>query len=248
MNLYGLIGYPLGHSFSKEYFNRKFETEGLVDYFFESFPLEDIRFFPDFLKTNPALKGLAVTIPYKEAVIPYLNQLTPEATEIGAVNCIEFLPGILKGHNTDVIGFRQSFERLLQPHHTKALILGTGGASKAAQYVLRQMNIPYLLVSRKPDDGMLMYEDVKGSLLREYPILVNCSPVGMHPLEQASPNISYQDLDDGNYLFDMIYKPAETVFLQQGKERGSVVKNGYEMLLLQAEANWKIWNANRLNL
>lgn len=248
MNLYGLIGYPLGHSFSKEYFNNKFQSEGREDCFFELFPLENMEEFPGLLKDHSSLKGLAVTIPYKEVVMPYLQQLSNGAKEIGAVNCIEFLPGgILKGHNTDVTGFERSFTPYLKPHHTRALILGTGGASKAVQYVLKQLGIPYLLVSRKQDEYFISYNDIDQQLLEEYTIIINCSPVGMSPHEHNAPGIPYRLLSRHHYLFDMIYKPAETKFLLEGKQRGATIKNGYEMLVLQAEENWKIWSIGSVN-
>lgn len=242
MNLYGLTGYPLGHSFSKQYFTQKFETEGLEDCFFELFPLNSIDLFPGLIRTQSSLKGLAVTIPYKESVMQYLNQLSEEAEKIGAVNCIEFLPEGLKGHNTDVIGFEQSFVPLLRPHHTKALILGTGGASKAVQYVLNKLSVPYLLVSRNAGVGLITYNDISEQLLEEYTVIINCSPVGMSPNEDAAPAIPYQFIGPYHYLFDLVYKPAETKFLREGKNRGAIIKNGYEMLVLQAEENWKIWN------
>lgn len=242
MNLYGLTGYPLGHSFSKQYFTQKFETEGLEDCFFELFPLNSIDLFPEFIRTQPSLKGLAVTIPYKESVMKYLTQLSDEAEKIGAVNCIEFLPEGLKGHNTDVIGFEQSFVPLLRPHHTKALILGTGGASKAVQYVLNKLSVPYLLVSRNAGTGLITYDDINEPLLEEYTVIINCSPVGMSPNEDAAPAIPYEFIGPYHYLFDLVYKPDETKFLSEGKNRGAIIKNGYEMLLLQAEENWKIWN------
>lgn len=241
MNLYGLIGYPLGHSFSKEYFNKKFETEGLEDCYFELFPLEKIDLFPGLLKSH-SLKGLAVTIPYKESVMSFLQSLTDEAKSIGAVNCIEFLPGGLKGHNTDVIGFERSFVPQLRSHHTAALILGTGGASKAVQFVLKKLGIPYLLVSRSAGIDSISYNEVDKELLQEYTIIINCSPVGMSPNEAEAPAIPYEFIGTQHYLFDMIYKPAETKFLAEGRSRGAAIKNGYEMLLLQAEENWKIWN------
>jgi shikimate dehydrogenase len=243
MNLYGLIGYPLGHSFSKQYFTQKFEKEGLEDCFFELYPLENIGEFPGLLESNPTFKGVAVTIPYKETVITYLHSLSPQAQAIGAVNCIEFLPGGLKGHNTDVVGFEQSFVPSLQHHHTRALILGTGGASKAVQFVLQKLGIPFLLVSRKPaGDTTISYEQVNGELLKEYTIIINCSPVGMSPHENEKPFLPYEHLTFVHYLYDLVYKPAETQFLLEGKQRGATVKNGYDMLLIQAEENWKIWN------
>ena len=242
MNLFGLIGYPLGHSFSKKYFTQKFETEGLEDCFFELFPIEQIESFPQLVASHSALKGLAVTIPYKVAVIPYLGQLSVEAAEIGAVNCIEFLPGELKGHNTDVVGFERSFIPLLQPHHTKALVLGTGGASKAVQYVLNKLGIGFLLVSRNAGENTILYSHINEAVLQQYTIIINCSPVGMSPNEQEAPQLPYQFVGPPHYFYDMVYQPAETIFLQEGKKRGAIIKNGHEMLVLQAEENWKIWN------
>ena len=244
MNLFGLTGYPLGHSFSKEYFNNKFETEGREDCYFDLFPLERIDMLPGLLQSQPSLKGLAVTIPYKESVMPYLQNISDEAKAIGAVNCIEFLPSGLKGHNTDIIGFAQSFTPLLQPNHSKALVLGTGGASKAVQYVLKTSGIPFLLVSRTPDQGNISYTDISQALLNEYHIIINSTPLGMSPNEGAAPLLPYHFIGSNHYLYDLVYKPAETKFLQEGKSRGAVIKNGYEMLLLQAEENWKIWNAS----
>lgn len=242
MNLFGLIGFPLGHSFSKAYFNNKFQTEGLGDCFFELFPLESIDFFPSLLQENKSLKGIAVTIPYKESVIPYLQSVTDEAKQIGAVNCIQFLPEGLRGHNTDVVGFERSFTPRLRPHHTKALILGTGGASKAVQYVLKQLNMEYLLVSRSAGANTISYDAIDEKVLKQYTVIINCSPVGMSPSEDEAPAIPYELITQHHYLFDMIYKPAETKFLQEGKKRGATIKNGHDMLLIQAEENWKIWS------
>jgi shikimate dehydrogenase len=243
MNLYGLIGYPLGHSFSKQYFNQKFEKEGLEDCFFELYPLKQIEEFKGLIRSTPGLKGLAVTIPYKESVIPFLHALTEEARKIGAVNCIEILEEGLKGHNTDVVGFEQSFVPLLQHHHTKALVLGTGGASKAVQYVLGKLGIPFLLVSRTPDGPhSISYDDIDEELLKEYTVIINCTPLGMSPNDQQKPQLPYQYISFVHYFYDLVYKPAETAFLLEGKSRGAVVKNGYDMLIIQAEENWKIWN------
>jgi shikimate dehydrogenase len=243
MNLYGLIGYPLGHSFSKQYFTEKFEKEGLEDCFFELYPLESIEEFPGLLQNHPSLRGLAVTIPYKETVVPFLSSLTPDAGSIGAVNCIEVLPEGLRGHNTDVVGFEQSFVPQLQHHHTRALVLGTGGASKAVQFVLQKLDIPFLLVSRaREGDNIISYEAVNEKLLNEYTIIINCTPVGMSPKEEEKPPLPYENLNFAHYLYDLVYKPAETRFLLEGKQRGATIKNGYDMLLIQAEENWKIWN------
>lgn len=242
MNLFGLIGYPLGHSFSKKYFTQKFETEDLKDCFFELFPIPDITEFPGLLKKNAELKGLAVTIPYKVSVMGYLDELSDEVKEIGAVNCIEFLPGGLKGHNTDVVGFERSFIPQLRPHHTKALVLGTGGAAKAVQYILKKLGMPFLLVSRNKAGNNITYNDITEALLQEYTVIINCSPVGMSPHEEEAPAIPYRFIGPPHYLFDLVYQPSETKFLWEGKERGTAIKNGYEMLVLQAEENWKIWN------
>ena len=243
MNEYGLIGFPLGHSFSKQYFTQKFEKEGIQDCSFTLFPLENIEQLNDLLSTQPHLKGLAVTIPYKQSVIPFLHSISNEAAEIAAVNCIEFLPEGLKGHNTDVTGFKKSFLPFLKHHHTKALVLGTGGGSKAVQFVLSKMGIPFLLVSRFPEnDASISYLQVNKQLLREYTIVINTTPVGMYPYENNCPDIPYQCITPNHFLFDLIYKPEETKFLQMGKEKGATIKNGYQMLIIQAEENWRIWN------
>lgn len=241
MNLFGLTGYPLGHSFSKKYFNTKFEREGLGGCYFELFPIENIEQFPALLKQNPGLKGMAVTIPYKQSVMQYLQEFSADAKKIGAVNCIEFLPTGLKGHNTDVIGFEKSFSPVLNTTHKKALILGSGGASKAVQFVLQKLHIPFLIVSRNSNEGMIPYDAIDKTLLDEYTIIINCSPVGMSPKEGKKPGLPYEHIGSAHYLYDLVYQPAETLFLKEGKERGAVVKNGYEMLVLQAEENWRIW-------
>ncbi len=243
MKLYGLIGYPLGHSFSKEYFTRKFEKESLADCFFELFPLIKIDQFNHLIQSQLSLKGLCVTIPYKQSVIPFLHSISDEAKNIGAVNCIQMLPGGLKGHNTDVVGFEQSFIPHLKPHHNKALVLGTGGASKAVQFVLNKLSIPFLIVSRVPAGNQCIgYNKIDKELLEEYTVIINCTPLGMYPNEDALPPLPYQNLSSQHYLYDLIYKPAETKFLQQGKQTGATIKNGYDMLIIQAEENWRIWN------
>ena len=243
MKLYGLIGYPLGHSFSKQYFTQKFEKENLADCFFELFPLIKINQLNNLIQSQLSLKGLCVTIPHKQSVIPFLNSISEEAKNIGAVNCIEILPEGLKGHNTDVVGFEQSFISYLKPHHSKALVLGTGGASKAVQYVLGKLNIPFLPVSRVPaGNHCIGYNKINKELLEEYKIIINCTPLGMYPNEDAMPELPYKYLSPQHYLYDLIYKPAETKFLQQGKQKGATIKNGYDMLIIQAEENWKIWN------
>lgn len=244
MKLYGLIGYPLGHSFSKEYFTQKFEKENLADCFFELFPLVQIDHFNHLIQSQLSLKGLCVTIPYKQAVIPFLNSISEIANNIGAVNCIEILPEGLKGHNTDVVGFEKSFIPHLKLHHSKALVLGTGGASKAVQYVLNKLNIPFLLVSRSPPTNQCIgYNKIDKELMEEYTIIINCTPLGMYPNVDEMPTLPYQYLSSQHYLYDVIYQPAKTKFLQEGKQRGATIKNGYDMLIIQADENWRIWNS-----
>lgn len=240
--LYGLIGFPLGHSFSKKYFTQKFEEAGLTDCSFELFPLHGIEEFSKLVAIQPLLKGLAVTIPYKEKVIPFLNRLHESAESVGAVNCIQFTEGDLIGYNTDALGFEKSFMPLWKPSFGKALVLGTGGASKAVQYILSKNNIQYLLVSRKATGNSIGYEEVANYVGQEYKTIIHCTPVGMLPNEGECPDLPYHLLDENFLVYDLIYKPAETLLLKKAKEQGAVVKNGFEMLLLQAEENWLIWN------
>ena len=245
MKLFGLIGYPLGHSFSKKYFDKKFTEENYDDCNFELFPIKDINEFNKLIQYNTNLKGLAVTIPYKQSVLPFINYVTVAATEIGAVNCIKFIDGNTTGHNTDVVGFEKSLVPLLQPHHTKALVLGTGGSSKAVQYVLKQLNIDCLLVSRDATNilNCINYNDIDEQILLEYSIIINCTPIGMTPNENDTPAIPYNLLSANHLLYDLIYTPEKTLFLKKGEAKGCTIKNGFEMLVIQAEENWKIWNA-----
>ena len=244
MKVYVLIGYPLGHSFSKQYFTEKFAREGLLDNRFDIFPIPSIKEFPALLKNNPSLKGMCVTIPYKEQVLEYVDVLSAEVKAIGATNSIHFSNNQLIAYNTDIIGFEQSFLKLLQPHHSKALVLGTGGASKAVQYVLTKLGIVFLVVSRNAGSGeaQIPYKDVDEVLLEEYTIIINCTPVGMHPNDNSLPDLPYQFISARHYLFDLVYKPAKTLFLLEGEKRGAVIENGLEMLVLQAEESWRIWN------
>lgn len=244
MKVYGLIGNPLGHSFSKQYFTEKFEREQLPGCRFELYPLKNIDQLTSLLNSEADLKGLAVTIPYKEAVIPFLNVVDEVAALIGAVNCIKISAGNLIGYNTDCIGFERSLLPVLQSQHTKALVLGSGGSSKAVQYVLRKLNIYFLVVTRNKilQQGFIHYDLIDENIMQHYSLIINCSPVGMFPDEDNKPEIPYQYLSKDHLLFDLVYKPAETKFLKEGKSRGSTVKNGYEMLVIQAEENWKIWN------
>ena len=245
MRLFGLIGFPLAHSFSKQYFEQKFTKENLYDCAFELLPLQKIDDYKILIERNRTLCGLAVTIPYKESIVPYLTDIVAIAKEIGAVNCIKFIDKKSIGYNTDVIGFEKSFAPLLKPHHTRALILGTGGASKAVQFVLKKLGINFLLVSRNKiaEENIISYSDIEENIMEQYSIIINCTPIGMSPKEDQSPNIPYQYITAEHLLYDLIYKPEKTIFLTKGEQQGAGIKNGFEMLVIQAEENWKIWNA-----
>ena len=239
---YGLIGYPLSHSFSKKYFTEKFQRESIADYVYELFPIDSITRLPEILSNNPSLAGLNVTIPYKEQVIDYLDTCSSVVEEIGACNCIKIKDGKLTGYNTDVIGFSTSLEPKLKSSHKKALVLGTGGAAKAVHYVLKQKGIDFLQVSRKSSDLSISYEDINEQLLKDYTLIVNTTPLGMHPDVDKAPDIPYQFIGTEHYLFDLVYNPPMTKFLSEGKKRGAEIENGADMLVIQAEASWDIWN------
>lgn len=245
MKKFGLIGYPLGHSFSKNFFNEKFYSEN-IDAEYLNFEIADIKELPKVLLNNPELKGLNVTIPYKEQVIPYLNELDPDAAAIGAVNIIKFVQQKgktkLVGYNSDIIGFVQSIEPLLESQHKKALILGTGGASKAVFHGLKKLGIESKFVSRKAQKGMFTYEELTPEIMDEYKVIVNCTPVGMYPRADEYPDIPYDYLTPNHLLYDLLYNPDTTLFMKKGADKGAVVKNGLEMLLLQAFGAWDIWN------
>ena len=247
MDKYGLIGYPLGHSFSIGYFNEKFQNE-CIDATYENFEIPSIENLTEILDSNPELKGLNVTIPYKEKVISYLDSISPEARAIGAVNVIKVThkgnKTELKGYNSDVIGFTQSIEPLLERYHKKALVLGTGGASKAIIFSLKSLGIETLTVSRYERHGCVRYEDITPEMIKEYNVIVNCTPCGMYPQTDDCPNLPYEAMDNHTLLYDLIYKPDETLFLKKGKAQGATVKNGLEMLLLQAFASWNFWNSD----
>ena len=242
MKIYGLIGYPLSHSFSKGFFAEKFKKEGIQDCTYENFPLADIAELTALLEQQPNLCGLNVTIPYKEAVLPWLDELSPAAEQIKAVNCIHFRAGKKIGFNTDVMGFKRSLQPLLKPHHTNALVLGTGGAAKAVMFVLEEMNIPFIVVSRKAQEGVVTYESLDKEVMDAHTIIINTSPLGMYPQTDAAPALPYDAITKHHLLYDLIYNPEKTLFLQRGEERGAAIKNGHEMLVLQAEASWDIWN------
>lgn len=245
MKLFGLIGYPLGHSFSKDYFTEKFRKEGLTDCMFESFAIPSIAAFKSLIEKNPSLVGLGVTIPYKQQVLQFIDELSDEVKAIGATNSIKICDGKLTAYNTDITGFEESFVKLLQPHQNRALILGTGGASKAVQYVFKKLRIEFLMVTRTSNEieNHITYEQLDEKIMSDCSIVANCSPVGMYPNDNQAPDIPYQFLTPRHYLYDLVYKPEKTLFLQKGEEAGAIIQNGYEMLLIQAEASWKIWNS-----
>jgi len=261
MRTFGLIGFPLTHSFSSQYFSEKFESEKISDAEYKHFPLKTIDELPSLIESTPQLKGLNVTIPYKEAVIPFLDELDGEAEAIGAVNTIKISRQSavgsrqthLKGFNTDVYGFRESLKPLLQAHHKKALVLGTGGGAKAVGYVLKQLGIECVFVSRTapPRPSLwrggrgvgLFYNDLNEDTLNTHYLIINATPLGMHPNTETHPNIPYEHLTERHLLYDLVYNPGETTFLKLGRQRGAVTKNGLEMLRLQAEKSWEIWNA-----
>jgi len=243
---FGLIGYPLSHSFSKKYFREKFVQEGISGCQYELFPIASIELIMDLLQENRQLEGLNVTIPYKVSVIPYLNELEEAAAFIGAVNCIsiQFRDGspFLKGHNTDAYGFEESLKPLLAPHHQKALIFGNGGAAKAVKYVLQKLGIPYLSVTRTSIPEAITYDQVTEAILQEHTLLINTTPLGMSPNLDTYPPIPYQFLSEQHLSYDLVYNPEESRFLELSKAEGAVIKNGMEMLELQAERSWFIWN------
>ncbi len=245
MKQFGLIGFPVIQSFSKKYFSEKFQLEE-IDACYELYPLKEIQGFTA-LVTEQLFDGLNVTIPHKQAVMAYLDELDETAAEIGAVNVIKFIRRddrqYLKGYNTDAIGFANSIRPFLKPEHQKALILGTGGASKAIDYSLRKSGLQTTFVSRKPTDGHLTYEELTPQLIEEYLLIVNCTPLGMHPDINSCPDIPYECIGPQHLLYDVVYKPEETLFLQKGKEKGATTVNGLEMLWGQAAAAWKIWNS-----
>lgn len=245
MDKYGLIGFPLGHSFSINFFNEKFENEGIKAKYI-NFEIPQIEDLPEILASNPELKGLNVTIPYKQKVMAYLDELSPEAKAIGAVNVIRVSHKgkdvVLKGFNSDVIGFTRSIEPMLEPAHKKALILGTGGASRAIEYGLKTLGLETLFVSRTKKENTITYEEVTPEIIREYNVIVNCTPLGMYPKADTCPDIPYEAMDGHTILYDLIYNPDETLFLTKGAKYGAITKNGLEMLLLQAFASWDFWN------
>jgi shikimate dehydrogenase len=242
--VFGLLGKNISYSFSRGYFAEKFELLGLNKHEYKNFDIQDISGFSSIIKDETCLKGINVTIPYKEEVMQYLDIIDNTAKAIGAVNTIKFTKrGNLKGYNTDVVGFENSISPYFKSHHKFALILGTGGASKAIAYALKKNKIQYKFVSRKPSGKEeISYNDVTNEVLNKYHIIVNCTPIGTSPDIHVSPNIPYQFLSEKHLLFDLIYNPEISAFLAKGKQQGASIKNGFEMLEMQAEESWRIWN------
>ncbi len=244
--LFGLIGYPLSHSFSKRCFTEKFRKENIGDCAYELFPLPGIELLPELIAEHPELEGLNVTIPYKQSVIPFLNSIDPGAQAVGAVNTIRIQDYKLSGFNTDVHGFRKSLEHVLTLAGATprgAMVLGTGGAAKAVVWVLRHMQIPYIIVSRNEGTGNITYNHITRNTMQQFPLIINTTPAGMAPHTAHCPPIPYAYLSQENILFDLVYNPEQTLFLERGKQMGCYTANGLEMLYLQAEAAWTIWNS-----
>lgn len=242
MKQYGLIGYPLSHSFSKKYFEEKFVSQQITGCSYQLYELTAIEQLPNLLTATPNLCGLNVTIPYKQAVIPYLHWLSAEAENIGAVNCIKISNGQLHGHNTDWYGFETSLNSFLQQTPQQAFILGTGGSSKAVEYVLNRLGIPHRYVSRSETSSNITYPTI-AQHLQQCNLFINTTPLGMYPNINQAPDIPYHQLTGNDYLFDLVYNPTETLFLQRGKQQGAHIQNGLTMLQLQAEKSWEIWNS-----
>lgn len=245
MQKYGLIGYPLKHSFSIGFFNEKFKSEG-IDAEYLNFEIPTIEKLPEIIAKNPDLIGFNVTIPYKEKVIPYLDEIDKDAKAIGAINVVKIvrLKGKYKliGYNSDIIGFTHSIEPMLKPQHKKALILGTGGASKAVYHGLKKLDVESTYVSRTKQPNLLTYDELTPEIMAEYTVIVNCTPVGMYPKVDSCPDIPYQYLTSNHLLYDLLYNPDTTLFMKKGAQQRATTKNGLEMLLLQAFAAWEYWN------
>ena len=240
---FGLLGRNISYSFSKGYFTNKFNDENFAGCTYENFDIQELRVFPEIIKNTTDLKGLNVTTPYKETVISFLDTLSKKATLIGAVNTIKITKkGKLKGYNTDYYGFKKSLQPLLLPHHKKALILGTGGASKGVAFALDELGITYTFVSRESKENTIDYNRINATTFDNYHIIINATPVGTSPNVEAFPLIPYEFFTDKHIAYDLIYNPAETQFLKKAKQQGAQIKNGLDMLILQAEKAWKIWN------
>jgi len=244
MKRFGLIGKTLKHSFSKTYFEKKFIEQHITDCSYDNFELQSINELPRLVESNRGLKGLNVTIPYKEEVLQFLKSANDVVNNVGACNCIKITGVELVGFNTDAIAFKSSLQKYLQPHHKCALVLGTGGASKAIQYALKDLHIDFILISRHKKQNQLGYEDVGEDLINAHQIIINTTPIGMYPNINEDPPIPYGALNSQHLLYDLTYNPSKTKFLKQGEARGAQIINGYEMLLAQAEESWRIWNSD----
>jgi shikimate dehydrogenase len=243
MRKFGLIGLPLTHSFSKQFFTEKFEKEQTTDCLYENYPLEKIEDLPALLAANRDIVGLNVTIPYKKDVVPFLTDAAPAVKKTGACNCIRIDGKKRIGYNTDVIGFHLSLMPHLRVQHQRALILGTGGASAAVEFVLQQIAMPYLIVSRNPGTNSIGYDQLSEDLMESHTLIVNTTPLGTFPAVETYPPIPYQYVTDQHFLYDMVYNPTETIFLKQGREKGATILNGMDMLIGQANASWDIWKS-----
>lgn len=245
MKKYGLIGHPISHSFSKKYFTEKFEKENILDCSYELFDIEEIDQLYEILQKTKNLEGLNITIPYKEKVFPFLTEIDETAKAIGAINTIKISQesNSIKGYNTDYYGFKKSLKPFLDINHERALIFGTGGASKTVKFVLNELNIKYLLVSRTPkNDDEISYIDVNKYVIKHHQLIINTTPIGMFPNIEVFPEFNYENLTSKHLLYDLIYNPVETDFLKKGRQQGCITLNGLQMLKLQAEKSWEIWN------
>ena len=247
MRQFGLIGYPLSHSFSQGYFKNKFEAENILDAAYSNYPIPNIAAFENLWEADSNLMGLNITIPYKKEVIPFLDHPSSVVKSIHACNCIRKFNNELYGYNTDVIGFEKSLAPFLKPHHTHALILGTGGAAAAVEWVMKKLNISYQFVSRSKTDqskaAILSYNELTKEIISSHTLLINCSPLGMYPNTNEAPALPYDAITSKHHLYDLIYNPSETLFLANGAANGATTQNGLEMLHIQAEESWKIWTA-----
>ena len=244
MRKFGLIGYPLGHSFSKKYFTQKFDNEGIKDSVYELYPIKEITDFPALIADiGPELIGMNVTIPYKQSIIPYLDDLAEDAAEIQAVNTIYFDPaGRRYGFNTDIPGFEESLKQFISEDVRTALVLGNGGAAKAVQYVLKKLQFEFFTVSRRPSSNTITYDQIDRERMNRTRLIINTTPLGMSPYENVTPDLCLDWLDSHQYLYDLVYNPSKTLFLAAGEKKGCKIQNGLDMLYRQAEASWNIWN------
>jgi shikimate dehydrogenase len=246
MRRYGLIGYPLTHSFSEKYFSEKFQREGISDAAYQLYPIDQVSEITGLIETIPNLRGLNVTIPHKENVMRFLDETDEEALAVGAVNCIDIRDGKAKGYNTDVYGFRMSIKPFLENKFERALVLGTGGSSKAVTHVLKSWNIPYYMVSRTKSTGhSFTWDEVNEDVMRHFKLIINTTPLGMFPNVAESPPLPYDAIGSEHFLYDLVYNPEETKFLFEGKSRGAVTMNGMKMLEWQAIRSWEIWNGSK---